>query len=117
MASAETLLMQIAAGIRGGKYDDRIDDIGGGVTMMARALKDRRRELAAREVASLKSGDLVRISGLKESSRLNGVIATVVELKRTRALVRVPVDAPRYAGRTVTIPGSCLTAMTPADAD
>lgn len=106
MTSATSVIAAIARG----ELDSDLDTIIETAT--------NRRKTAARNIASLlKSGDRVRLSGIRPKA-LDGAMGTVDRVERTRVAVVIDKEFARGAGRFATsitmgiplrVPNTCLT--------
>ncbi len=102
---AEDLIRQV---VTGNYTDAELADINSAVRS---ALDISRQRNAAVMKATLKAGDSVVLSGLSPKS-LNGLVATVVEVKKSRVRVDMPSDfrAGRFSGsKGVGVPLNCVT--------
>lgn len=93
----------IAARIIGGAYDDSIED-------MVHAINERRRILRHVNSATMKAmlhvGDIVELHGLRPK-QINGHMARVKEVRRTRVVVEPITPTPSMPG-ACTVPLSCV---------
>lgn len=82
-----------------------VTELNNMVPFIKNLLSLRRRTAARQNIDTLKPGDNVIISGIRPPS-MNGQIGEVMELKITKAVVRIPGT---LWAKGVDIPASCLT--------
>lgn len=94
--------------INGNYSSEELTDIAQAVRSAQELVKQQK---AAIMKATLKPGDNVELFGLSPKS-INGLIATVVAVKKARVSVDIPVDykAGRWSGaKSVDVPLSCVS--------
>jgi hypothetical protein len=83
-----------------GEFDNELD-------LIAQSIKTRRDMLSAKLKSSLSIGDKVKFNDQTNPAYMRGMVATVVNIKRERVVVRMDKPTGRFTG-SITTPVSLL---------
>lgn len=109
MDTTATLNAQdVALAILDGKMDDSLDALTG-------AIRERRKQADNLKGLFLKAGDRVRFNNTVRPKYMAGVMATVVRVNKTRAVVKLDDPTGRFGTGNTTAPFSLIDKVEDAD--